>query len=269
MCDDPKGGKRQYYDVKHTIDMQWLLAITRSGYGARRLLKVILVAGLLSGGGVQANEFQDLDRIAEAVSGFAVEAGASRSTQTGDVYKVEIGALDARLRLAACDKELAVYAPPGTRPVGNTTVGVRCNGTRPWSLYVPVTIKLFGEAVVAARPLTGATVLTAQDIRLAQVELSAGAAGAMTDLQQVVGKVLRRPLLADAVVTADSLEEPRLVRRDEQVVLIAEGTGLEVRMQGRALADGVAGELIKVRNLGTKRVIEGIVMAPGLIRVRM
>lgn len=261
--------KRQYYDVKHTVDMQCLFAMAHSGYGVRRLLGVVFSVGLLISGGVLADEFQDLDRIVEAVSGFAVEAGASRSARTGDVYKVEVGALDTRLRLAACDKELTVYAPPGTRPMGNITVGVRCNGARPWSLYVPVTIRLFGEAVVAARPLMGTTVLTAQDVRLAQVELSAGAAGALTDLQQVVGKVLRRPLLADAVVTVDSAEEPRLVRRNEQVVLVAEGAGLEVRMQGKALADGVAGDLIKVRNLGTKRVIEGIVMAPGLIRVRM
>lgn len=234
-----------------------------------RLLAGVFALGLLTAGPALAEEFQDLGQIVEAVSEFAVEAGAGRATLTGGGYRVEVGALDGRLRLAACDTKLAVYAPPGSRTLGNTTVGVRCEGTRPWSLYVPVTIKMYGEAVVAARPLAGASLLTLQDVRLAQVELSAGAAGALTDPQQVVGKILRRPLLSDAVVTLDSLEEPRLVRRDDQVMLVAAGSGIEVRMQGRALADGVAGETIKVRNLGSKRVIEGIVEAPGLIRVRM
>ncbi|MDP1707792.1 MAG: flagellar basal body P-ring formation chaperone FlgA [Gammaproteobacteria bacterium] len=237
--------------------------------GGNCLLTGVLAVWLLGCSSALADAFQDLDQIIDAVSEFAVEAGADRSARAGGTYRVEVGALDSRLRLAACGTKLTVYAPPGTRSLGNTTVGVRCKGPRPWSLYVPVAIKLYGEAVVAARPLAMASVLKLQDVRMAQVELSAGAAGVLTDPQQVVGKVLRRPLPGDMVVTLDSLEEPRLVRRDEQVILVAEGSGMEVRMQGRALTDGVAGELIKVRNLGSKRVIEGTVVAPGLIRVHM
>ncbi len=257
------------HDMPQAVGSQHLSVRAGANKGVNRLLTGALAVWLLGCGSALADEFQELGQIIDAVSEFAVEAGADRSARAGGTYRVEVGALDSRLRLTACDTKLTAYAPPGARTLGNTTVGVRCNGPQPWSLYVPVTIKMYGEAVVAARPLAMASVLSLQDVRLAQVELGASAAGVLIDPQQVVGKVLRRPLMGDAVVTLDSLEEPRLVRRDEQVMLVAEGSGIEVRMQGRALTDGVAGELIRVRNLGSKRVIEGTVVAPGLIRVRM
>lgn len=257
------------HNMKKDVDSPCTTDAVRSRHGSYRLVRAAVIAWGLGCGPALADEFQDLAHVIEVVSEFALQAGSSRSAQTGGVFKVEVGALDARLHLAPCDAKLTTFMPPGARTLGNTTVGVQCSGTRPWSLYVPVSIKMFGEAVVAVRPLAGGTALTPQDVHMAQVELGTASAGALTDPQQVAGKVLRRPLLADAVVTADSLEEPRMVRRDERVTLVAEGSGIEVRMMGQALADGVLGELIKVRNLGSKRVVEGTVLSAGLIRVRM
>lgn len=236
---------------------------------ARRDMAWAALLFWLGGGLAVAGEFQPLDSIVETAREFVMQGGAGRVVPAASAHNIDVGPLDGRLHLARCDTELTAFAPLGARSVGNTTVGVRCNGARPWSLYVPVTIRVFGDAVVAVRPLAVGMVLTAQDVRVTQVELGNAYASALTDPQRAVGKVLRRPLLTDAVVTVDSLDEPRLVRRDEQVTLLAEGAGIEVRMTGQALADGTSGELIQVRNLVSKRVVEGIVVSAGLVRVRM
>lgn len=252
-------------DMKQNTHSQYTDAPARSRRGLCQSLAAALLF-VLGAGLAVAEEFQPLDTIAEAAREFVMQAGSGR---TALVHNIDVGPLDGRLHLALCDTQLTAFAPPGARSVGNTTVGVRCNGVRPWSLYVPVTVRVFGDALVAVRPLAGGAVLTAQDVRVAQVDLGSATTSALTDPQRAVGKVLRRPLLTDALVTADSLDEPRLVRRDEQVTLLAEGTGIEVRMLGQALADGSSGELIRVRNLISKRVVEGIVVSAGIVRVRM
>ena len=253
-------------DMKQNTHSQYTDAPARSRRGLYQSLAAALLF-VLGAGLAVAGEFQPLDSIVETARGFVMQAAPGRAALTP--HNIDVGPLDGRLHLARCDTELTAFAPPGARSVGNTTVGVRCNGTRPWSLYVPVRIRILGDAVVAVRPLAVGAVLTAQDVRVAQVDLGSAYASALSDPQRAVGKVLRRPLLTDAVVTADSLDEPRLVRRDEQVTLLAEGTGIEVRMMGQALADGSSGELIRVRNLLSKRVVEGIVVSAGLVRVRM
>lgn len=256
-------------DMKQDTDSQYTDAPAHLRRGICRPVGAALLLWGLGCGLAVAEEFQPLDSIVEAAREFVMQEGSGRAALTASPHNIDVGPLDGRLQLVRCDTELTAFAPPGARTVGNTTVGVRCNGMRPWSLYVPVTIRVFGDAVVAVRPLAVGMVLTAQDIRVAQVDLGNASTSALSDPQRAVGKVLRRPLLTDAVVTADSLDEPRLVRRDEQVTLLAEGTGIEVRMMGQALADGTSGELIRVRNLISKRVVEGIVVSAGLVRVRM
>lgn len=65
------------------------------------------------------------------------------------------------------------------------------------------------------------------------------------------------------------LEAPRLVRKGDLVTLLAEIAGVNVRMTGKALADGAAGTSIQVSNLSSQRVIEGTVIAEGVVKVRM
>ena len=57
------------------------------------------------------------------------------------------------------------------------------------------------------------------------------------------------------------------VRRGQPVALVAGGAGFEVRMAGRALADAAAGETVRVENLSSRRVLSGVVAAPGEVRV--
>lgn len=227
------------------------------------------LALLYCAGAVLAQDYQSLASIQAAAKEFIL--GQLHTRQSGQTYPphVDIGALDVRLQLAACDVPLEAFLPPGGRLLGNTSVGVRCPGARPWSLYVPATVRTFGEALVAARPLPRGAQLGADDVRLAAVDITGLPADYLADAQQAVGKILKQPLSGGAALTAALLEAPRLVRRNEQITLLAEGQGLMVRMGGLALADGVSGEIIRVRNLLSKRIVEGMVVAPGVVKVAM
>ena len=77
------------------------------------------------------------------------------------------------------------------------------------------------------------------------------------------------PLRAGYVLSAKVLMRPKLVRRGQTVTLLAQSQGFEVRSAGRALQDGVAGEQISVENLGSNRIIQGVVAESGLVRVKM
>ena len=71
------------------------------------------------------------------------------------------GSLDSRLKLAACDQPLATYDSPNGLNGGRGVVGVRCNGSKPWKIYVPVRIALMESVVVSRRAIVRGQELSA------------------------------------------------------------------------------------------------------------
>jgi flagella basal body P-ring formation protein FlgA len=180
---------------------------------------------------------------------------------------VEPGDLDSRLRLDRCSIPIEAFAPPNGLRAGRAIVGVRCEGDEPWKLYVPVEIQLPGEVVVAARPLQRGQILTAVDLDVARRDLSRLHRDYFTDAASLVGKRVKRTLRRHAVVTPRSIEANEVVRRGSDVTILAANPVVEVRMRGKALDDGAAGERIKVRNLSSGREISATVVGRGLVRV--
>ena len=200
---------------------------------------LLLLAGLLLPSKAQATQ-QSLAQIQTTVKQF-VQQHIARGQQAD----IQLGALDPRLRLAACDQSLSPFFPHGRSALGNTTVGIRCRGSRPWTLYVPVKVSLYAMVLVAAQPLQGY----------------------FTDNSQVIGRTPMRPLAAGSVLTPRNLPAPRLVQRGDTVLIMVKNPRFEVRMQGEALANGAKGDRIKVRNLLSRKIIQGEVLAKGVIQV--
>lgn len=215
---------------------------------------------------LSAAELQTTSSIRDAAARFL---RAHQPHVSGGNLQVTVDDLDPRLRLPRCPVPLQTFLPPGGKSLGNTSVGVRCTGARPWTIYVPARVALYGKVLVAARALPRGTPLGAGDFRLARRDLNSLAYGYVTNPKNVLGKRARRLIPAGAALTPETLESPPLVRRGQQVTLLAQVGGLEVRMAGTALADGADGVDIKVRNLSSKRVVEGTVVAAGVVRVRL
>lgn len=185
----------------------------------------------------------------------------------GEPWHVELGHLDPRLHLKPCDQALETFVPNGGIRVGNITVGVRCNGATPWKLYLPVSIRLFTEVVVLRQPVSVGGALTAADLHLEKRDVSQMASGYFRSIAEVEGKLLQRSTAVGRVLSRESVANPALVRRGQKVTLQATTAGFEIRVEGEALSNAGFGERIKVRNLSSRRVVEGIVGAGGRVLV--
>ncbi len=230
----------------------------------KRNLFLLSLSLVLLGTPARGEELERHERILEAARNHALSL-AHRAH--GQPVEVTTGRLDRRLRLARCDRPLEAFSPPGSRDLGNTTVGVRCNGSRPWSLYVPVTIEVYAEVVVAAVPLSRGESLDPGEVKVARYNLARLPQGYFRSLDEVLGMRLRRNLAAGQALVPAMLEAPRIVQRGQRVTMLAQGNGLEVRMPGEALSHGARGDRIRVRNLSSRRIVEGVVMDSGLVRV--
>ena len=180
--------------------------------------------------------------------------------------EIAVGRLDPRLRLPACMTELETSLPTGARALGAVAVGVRCPSPA-WSVFVPGTIKVRKPVLVTAVSLPRGALLAASDLVLELRDLSSLPAGYLSDPAAVAGRTLRRPLQAGTVLLPGMAALPKLVTRGERVALQAGGGRIAVQVEGEALADGALGETVRVRNLATRRVVQGTVGGPQLVVV--
>jgi len=204
------------------------------------------------------------------VAAFLQEAlsGAYPGVTTEDM-EIAVANLDPRLKLQPCDApvqhSLTSQPPYGT----NVSVKVHCPGSRPWTLYVPARVDTYALVVVTTRSLSRGTQLSEADVSLTRMNTAQAGYNHLQQLDQVVGKELRRHLRAGEPLRLSHLKSPLVVRRGERVVMEAGGAAVSVVTSGRALANGQVGDQIRVQNEQSQRVVEAEIIAPGRVRVAL
>lgn len=243
----------------HQVRLRFCDRIERTGAA----LAVLLVMAFTASADPSAPS-EPLERILETARTFVAESlTADDRTET----RIQVGQLDARLRLARCDPAPTARFAPGARAIGNSTVRVSCEGPVPWSIYVPVKIERYADVLVAARALARKQTIAAEDIRLERQETSTLVSGYLDRPEAAIGLQLKRPLAAGQLLTDSVLVRRKLVERGQLVNIVSSRPGLKVRMSGEALEDGIAGQRIRVRNRTSKKIIEGYVESSGSVRI--
>lgn len=227
------------------------------------IAQFILAVILLCPPGVpaQTNTFHSLEDISSTAERFVISLLNTSDTD----LSVSAKTLDPRLRLKACDVPLQAFLPDFSRPGMNTTVGVKCEGTSAWSLYVPVKSVFNGAVVVLKQPISRGTVLTTAHLKLEERNLGNRSQDYYTDISAVVGKMAKRPIQAGKILSSVLLQQPKLVKRGETVTMLASIDSVKVSMNGQALMDGHEGQRIRVKNLRSQRIVEGIVKSDRII----
>lgn len=210
-----------------------------------------------------AEGVQSLKSVRTAAEGFVrsqMPAGAQGMVITA-------AELDSRLRLAQCSQALHAALVSGAQLGARMAVGVSCGHGAMWTVYVPVTVESEIPALVLRVPAPRGTHLKLSDVATEKRRVTGLAVGYVTDVDALARNTLIRPLAAGAVLTTDALLPDFIVKRGDAVTLLASVSGIEVRAPGLALADGRDGARIKVQNLGSLKVVEGLVDTTHVIHV--
>ncbi|WP_405233775.1 flagellar basal body P-ring formation chaperone FlgA [Lentisalinibacter salinarum] len=238
----------------------------RRGLSAPAALALVLVPVLvLFAGGATAADWQPVESIRETAARYA----ASQLGADGDDVRVEAGELDTRLRMNRCDVPLSGFLPNGMGNGNRLVVGVRCEGTKPWKLFVPVRIARYADVLVVSRSLPRGHVLTTGDVHTERRDLSSHLKTYAGSLRQLPGRRLKRPVLAGTPLTHNMVDAEQIVRRGQKVTLVVDNGGMQIRMAGRALSDGALDQRIRVENVSSRRVVEGVVRSPEVVEIRM
>lgn len=170
--------------------------------------------------------------------------------------KVTIEVQPPRATLPAC-AALDAFLPGGSRPVGKTTVGVRCLAPGPWTVYLQARVRAIAPYVTTARALPAQHVLDTADLVLREGDLGALPADVATDPNTLLGHRTVAGLAAGAPLRAAGLRPPLAVQQGQTTRLLLQGPGFAVHSEGQALANAGVGERVRVKTR-SGQVVSGI-----------
>ncbi|MGE0115397.1 MAG: flagellar basal body P-ring formation chaperone FlgA [Steroidobacteraceae bacterium] len=212
---------------------------------------------------VQATGFESLQ---------AIQTSAEQHLRTvlpnnsGNVY-FKTDELDNRLRLADCPTPLEAFLPSGASIGSRVTIGVRCTQGTQWTVYVPVSIESEAPSLILNKALARNAAVTAQDVEIRVQRLPGLGSTNLRSVAELDGKRLKRDLPAGTILNPAMLQPEILIHRGQQVTVVAKMAGIEVRSQAVALGDGSINSRIRVKNLNSAKVVEGLVDNSNMVRV--
>lgn len=182
------------------------------------------------------------------VEQLAMQAARAALGPRSDVrIEVLAGKLDPRLRLAPCAR-VDFFLPPGQRAWGTTRIGIRClEGPTKWSVYLPLTVKVWAPAVQSVAALPSGIVLAAEHLTMGHSDWALADPAPASEIAQLTGRQLARPVAAGETLREADLRRRQWFSAGEPVTIVAVGKGFSATSIGIALTPGVEGQTAKVR----------------------
>jgi len=135
------------------------------------------------------------------------------------------------------------------------------------SITAFVFVKTYDQVIMSRNSFRKGYILTRNDVYATLMDSNRIPRGALREEVRVVGKPLTRSIVANAPITDAMISETPLVKRGHKVVLSIESTGFTIRTAGETRSDAAVGELVKVENYGSKRIVTGMLIDENTVRV--
>jgi len=184
-----------------------------------------------------------------------------------DKQRFLVGPIPPHIQLARCPDTPKPLVGPAPHMNDRVLVEIRCQGPPAWHLYVPVRIVGTAGVAVAAHAIVAGSVLTANDLRVEQHDMTELPPGYLDDPAIAVGRTAARPISGGAILSNQQLVASKAVQRGQTVTLVADAGGMSVRMAGRALGDAMVNQRVRVQNLSSGKVVEGIARSEQVVEI--
>lgn len=186
-------------------------------------------------------------------------------------YSLKVGSLDSRMRLSVCPSDkLSLFIPHDQTIINTSTIGINCNHQpNDWKIYIPVKIKILTNVVVTKHSLARNHVISANDLQTIKMDIKKLRYGYFSQAKPIMGKVTKRTLRPGHVISPNHLQLQKLIRRGDAVTITAINQAIKVSMKGVAIENGRLGDVIRVKNLSSAKVIDAKIVSRQQVEIKI
>ena len=136
-----------------------------------------------------------------------------------------------------------------------------------------VTIRVIGKAIrtaeipVLVRPVATGEVIRARDIQMVRLHADQVGPTTINDPDKLSDKSARHVLPAGLPIRVSDVSAPVLVSKNNLVNVTINTARLSIVMQGKAMEDGAEGDIVRVMNTRSNKIVQGMVSGKGEVVV--
>jgi flagella basal body P-ring formation protein FlgA len=238
----------------------------RGSVGGRVFSALALAAALLAGR-VDAAETVTPQMHAAVQHYLAVQLEGEATRQGWQDMHFTHGStlLNASGTSAPCPHELQVTTEGEAAPLQRQRLRLSCRDQPGWNATLLTQAEVFLPVLVARRVIDRGQQLKAEQLERKEANLATLSRGFFQRADQVTDQSAKRRIRDGQVLTSALLAPILMVRRGQQVKIVASQDGIQASTDGEALEDGQEHRIIRVRNLGSDKIIKAKVIEPGTV----
>ncbi|MFZ0097360.1 MAG: flagellar basal body P-ring formation chaperone FlgA [Gemmobacter sp.] len=119
------------------------------------------------------------------------------------------------------------------------------------------------QSLVPTRTIRATEIIAETDLTLGEGTVP----GALSDPAMAIGQEARVTLYAGRPIRAEDIGPPAIIERNQIVPLAYGSGGLSILTEGRAMARGGAGDVIRVMNLASRTTVTGQILPNGTVTI--
>lgn len=248
-----------WFLAKLTIQVKSEMKILQQWINKALIVVLLTVGSVIS---AHSSSLQSHKSITYAVKQFVMQQNVPLEN-----LHVTLTSLSDRLVLPKCGKSLQISMAPGTKLQGNTSLAVSCASPEKWKIHVAAHIDGQVNVLIARHPIPRGTIIQNEDMEFVLRRYSQLSYGYYGSAKLLTNMEAKRNIKTGQVLTPNLVKAQKMVLRGEHITIIAQNGGLNLRVKGKALMDGKMGQMIKVKNLNSKKLIYARVISAGIVKV--
>lgn len=167
------------------------------------------------------------------------------------------------------DWDYEILPAPNSTLLGKTAFALKVNmgGQDIQTYWITADVGVWMDVVLTSKSMKYHQIIGIDDVYMGKKNLTELPPDYINDIEEVLGKRVKRFIGANRPITADMLEEPPLFKRGSRIFIIAESEALKITAIGVAREDGYKGKMAKVMNIQSRKEIIGEVVDSHTVRV--
>jgi len=128
-------------------------------------------------------------------------------------------------------------------------------------------VRVYEQVAVVGQTLPAKHIVTKEDLHLEKLDTSKLKTGYITDIDTVVGLETRRTLQNGTPLNSYMLDKPIIIKQLAMINIMSNVNGIVVKTSGQALQDGREGNVIRVKNISSNKVVVGKVIDGSTVEI--
>jgi flagella basal body P-ring formation protein FlgA len=123
------------------------------------------------------------------------------------------------------------------------------------------------QVPVPKRLISAGAIIGADDLEWQPVHLARLSGNSLTDAEQLVGHMAKRPLKAGQVLRTSDVAVSPIIHKNDLIRVVVQTGAMTLSVQGKAMQDAALGQTIRVINVNSNRQLSGTVVDAGTVAV--